>query len=529
MRHVVAQLADLHPGSKRLVQVQGTDVLLCNIDGVVSALHPKCTHYGAPLIDGVLNGHRLVCPWHHACFDARDGRHLEAPGCDALRTYPVDVEGGQIFVTLPQNTSHASDGQHPNPMVAGGSPAERPYVVVGGGPAGQHTVEGLRQGGYSGPITLISQETHLPYDRTQVSKGFLKGERPASKMPLRPQKFYDEHRVELLLGKTVDRIDTDSHTLHFADGNTLNYARLCVATGSTPRRLEVPGAELPAIYSLRTWEDAEAIRSAAGKGKKAVVIGSSFIGLESAMVLADLGCKVTVVSPDEVPFEKVFGARIGKAIQSWHEANGICFKLGEEVSGFEGVRKVTAVRLASGSKLPASLVVVGIGVQPNTSLLADLPTADNGGIQVDEHQSAGQDIWVAGDIASAPQGMHGGHVRIEHWRVAEQQGTVAGNNMAGAQRTLMSVPFFWTNQAGKNLRYAGHHRNADNIVFDGSPEDGAFIAYYVEGDRISAALGHGRDRELAAIHELMWLGKMPSAEELKPHADWVKLLEEASR
>ena len=518
---LVAQLRNLPPGTKQLVRVDGVEVLLCNVDGHVSALHPKCTHYGAPLVDGVLNGHRLVCPWHHACFDARTGRHLDAPGCDALRSYPVDVRGGDVYVDVP---SEVGDGQHPNPMVQGGEPAELPYVVVGGGPAGQHAVEGMRQGGYAGPITLVTAEAHLPYDRTQVSKGFLSGERPEQKMLLRDRAFYDAHRVEVLLGKRVARVDAAAHTLHFTDGKRLAYAKACIATGSTPRQLDVPGAQLPAIYALRTWEDAEAIRSAAGKGKKAVVIGSSFIGLESAMVLAKLGCKVTVVSPEEVPFGKTFGRRIGQTIRGWQEAAGVDFALGEEVVGFEGVRKVTGVRLKSGKTLPASFVVVGIGVTPNSDLIDGIAPGEDGGIRVNAHQYAGHDVYVAGDIASAPQALDGAHARIEHWRVAAQQGTVAGNHMAGAERSLMSVPFFWTNQAGKNLRYAGHHTHTDTIVFDGMPEEGPFIAYYIEGDRVAAVLGHGRDQDLAAVHELMWLNELPTAGELDPGADWVGML-----
>ena len=529
--HPVARLADLAPGTMTAAKAGDTEVLLCNVGGEVSALHPKCTHYGAPLADGVLNGHRLVCPWHHACFDARTGRHLEAPGCDALVRYRTEVRDGEVWVVLPQGEEaerEAQDGQIPNPMVRGGQTADRPYVVVGGGPAGQHAVEGLRQGGYQGPITLVTAESRLPYDRTQVSKGLLTGDRPAEKMPLRPRSFYDRHRVEVLTGKRVERIDARAHTLHFAGGGTLAYAKACVATGSTPRRLDVPGAQLPGVYSLRDYEDAEAVRLAAGEGKRAVVIGASFIGMEAAMALAKLGCAVTVVSPEEVPFGKTFGERVGRVIKGWQEGLGVKFRGGENVTGFEGVRKVTGVRLESGDTLRAAFVVVGIGVTPNSDLVDGVAPGDDGGISTDDQLYAGHDIWVAGDIASAPQNLDGSRARIEHWRVAEQQGTVAGNAMAGAPRTLLSVPYFWTNQAGHNLRYAGHHARPDQIVFDGRPEEGSFIAYYIEGDRVAAALGYKRDRDLAAIHELMWLGAMPSAARLDPAAAWTERLAAAN-
>ena len=524
--HDAIALAELPPGSMRAVELGGTEVLLCNVDGAVSALHPRCTHYGAPLADGVLNGHRLVCPWHHACFDARDGRHLEAPGCDALHSYPVEIREGRVHVVLPEGPS-GDDGQHPNPMTA---PAEAgpaaPYVVLGGGPAGQHCVEGLRQGGYAGPITLVSAETRVPYDRTQVSKGFLTGDRDAAQMPLRDEEFYRRLGVELRLGERAEALDVSAKTVTLADGGRLRYRKLCIATGSSPRRLDVPGAQLPAIYELRDWDDAEAVRQAAGEGKHAVVVGASFIGMEAAMALAKLGCRVTVVAPDEVPFGKTLGTRIGRTVQGWHEADGVQFRLGEHVVGFEGVRKVTGVRLKSGDTLRAHLVVVGIGVEPNLGFVpASAFARRDGGIVCDARQYAGHDVWVAGDVAAAPQGVGGAVARVEHWRVAEQQGTVAGNAMAGARRTLMSVPYFWTNQAGKNLRYAGHlDGEPDQVVFDGDPAGGPFIAFYVRGDRVAAAVGHGRDRELAAIHELMWLGAMPAAEELRMGEDWVRQL-----
>ena len=528
--HSAGAVADLAPGQMRTADAGGTEVLLCNVDGAITALHPRCTHYGAPLVDGELNGFRVVCPWHHACFDARTGRHVEAPGCDALASYPVEVRDGEAFVTLPDDVG---DGQRPNPMarpaVGGGEAGRLPYLVVGGGPAGAHAVEGLRQGGYDGPITLVTAEPHLPYDRTQVSKGFLTGDRPAGRMPLRGADFYAELGVDVLTGTVVERVDAKAHRAHLAGGGRIDYAKACVATGSTARTLDVPGARLPAIYTVRTWEDAEAVRAAAGEYTSVVVVGASFIGMEAAMALAGMGCEVTVVSPEEVPFGKTFGARVGRAVQRWQEGLGVAFRLGEQVEGFEGIRKVTGVKLGGGEVLPASFVVVGIGVSPNSDLIEGLPPGPDGGIPVDEHGYAGYDLYVAGDIASAPQDADGSRARIEHWRVAAQQGTVAGNNMAGAARALRSVPYFWTNQAGHNLRYAGHHGEVDNIVFDGRPEDGPFIAYYLEGDRVAAALGYKCDRDLVAIHELMWLGAMPAAGELDPGADWSGVLRVVGR
>ncbi len=518
----VALTSDIEPGEMITVRAAEREVLLCNVEGTISAFHPKCTHYGAPLVDGVLNGFRLRCPWHHACFDARTGRHLEAPGCDALQAYPVEVrEGGQVWITVP--AGKVGSGQHPNPMVAGGRAAAKPYVIVGGGPAGQHAAEGLRQGGYRGPITLISAEDRPPYDRTQVSKGFLTGDRPADKMPLRPRSFYEAHDVKLMLGRKVTKVRAGAHQLELEDGSTLDYEKVCVATGSTVRRLNVKGADLPAVYTLRTYADAEALREAASAVRKAVVVGSSFIGMEGAAALAKLGAEVTVVAPEEHPFQSIFGQRVGSLIQSWHEENGINFRLGEEVARIKGKRKATGVVLEGGDVISANIVLVGIGVTPNSNLIEGIEPGEDGGIAVDEHCYADQDVWVAGDIASAFQG--GSRARIEHWKVAEQQGRVAGVNMAGAKLSYLSVPYFWTQQAGKNLRYSGHHTDFDSIVFDGEPErGGAWLAYYIEGERVSAVLGYKRDTDMAAIAELMWLDAMPSASTLDPSAKWQDLL-----
>lgn len=518
---LVSKTSDLLPGQMRTVTAGDTDVLLCNVDGVFSAVHPKCSHYGAPLEDGVLNGHRIVCPWHHACFDATSGRHLEAPGCDALKSYPVEVRQGEVWVRVDEDEK---GGFEHNPMTFGGAKAELPYVIVGGGAAAIHAAEGLRQGGYEGPITLISAENHLPYDRTQLTKGFLSGDLSAKKMLLRPAKFFTAHHIDVLLDKRVTKVDVKGRRVILSDGKEIKYAKCCVATGSSARALSVRGAELPGILPIRTWEDAEAVREAVDGKKDIVIIGASFIALEAAMVLAKAECNVTVVAPEEMPFGKTFGTRVGKVIQGWHEEAGVQFRMGTSVDGFEGVRKVTSLRLKNGSKLKANVVLYGIGVRPNSRLIDGMDIDDRGGIRVNRHMYAGDDLWVAGDIASAPQAVDGSYARIEHWRVAAQQGTVAGNHMAGSKRSLMSVPFFWTNQAGHNLRYAGHHTNADQVLFHGRPEDGPFLAFYIEGNQVSAVLGFGRDKDLAAIHELMWLREMPKADQLKLNADWVELL-----
>ena len=502
-QHPLPGAAGVRPGQMSAFSVGGAEVLVANVDGRRYALHAKCTHYGAPLEKGALDGHRIICPWHHACFDARTGRHLEAPGCNALQRYELTEEGGAFSVTLPDGVG---DGQALNPMATGGqrAPGAEPYVIVGGGAAGQRCAEGLRQAGYEGAIVLVSADDTLPYDRTQLSKGFLAGAKAAADLPLRDGDFYRAHDIDVRLGTRVERVDHEAHTLHLSGGGTLAYAKLCVATGGSPRRPDIDGADARGVHVLRSLDDATALRAAIADARRAVVIGASFIGMEAAQVIKKAGAEVTVVAPEEVPFGKTLGERVGAAVAQWHEASGVGFALGERVEAIrtDADGRATAVVLGDGTALPADLVVLGIGVAPNTGLLADLASED-GGFDLDAHGYLGHDIWCAGDIARVAQPPLGEPVRIEHWRVAQQQGLNAGYNMAGRERDITSVPYFWTAHWGKQLRYVGHHGPEAEIRYEGDVEGGNFLAYYAEGGRTVAILGVGRDQQVAQLQHTL--------------------------
>ena len=503
-QHPLPGAADVPPGQMKAFEVGGADVLVCNVDGRRYALHAKCTHYGAPLAGGALDGHRVICPWHHACFDARTGRHLEAPGCNALQRYDLtEAADGTYVVTLPEEVG---DGQALNPMSTGGErvPDAAPYVIVGGGAAGQRCAEGLREAGYEGAVVLVSAEEALPYDRTQLSKGFLAGDKATGDLPLRDAAFYRAHDIELRLGTRVERVDHAAHTLHLTGGQTLAYAKLCVATGGSPKRPPIDGADAVGVHVLRSLGDAEALKDAMSEARQAVVIGASFIGMEVAQVIKKAGADVTVVAPEETPFGKTLGERVGGAVARWHKANGVHFELGRRVEAIrtDGDGRATAVILDDGTALPADLVVLGIGVAPNTDLLAALASED-GGFDLDAHGYLGHDIWCAGDIARVAQPPHREPVRIEHWRVAQQQGLNAGYNMAGQAREVTSMPYFWTAHWGKQLRYVGHHGPEAEVRYEGDVEGGDFLAYYAEGGRTVAILGVGRDQQVAQLQSTL--------------------------
>lgn len=511
---VVAKIDDLQNGEMRQVSVGETDVLLVRLADKYYALGAYCTHYQAPLAEGVLCENHVVCPWHNAYFDLTTGEQLEPPGLDALQKYEVRTEGDRIIVSIPEN---ASGRRQPN--MAEYNPEDgRTFVILGAGAAGAHAAETLRVAGYQGRIVMVTQDDRLPYDRTWLSKDYLTGKVTKDEMPLRSPQFYQDCHIEVWLNKQVVEVDVDTKSISFTDGDPLQYDALLLATGGKPRQLKVPGSDLQNIFTVRSFADIDRILAVVDNTKRAVVIGSSFIGMEAASGLTQRGLEVTVVSPSTLPFEKILGVEIGKVFQQVHEENGVKFHLGRKATQIEGKGKVEAVVLDNGDRLDADLVVVGIGVQPATEYLQgqklELHPKD-GSVQVNEYLQAADGVYAAGDIARYPDWRTGESTRIEHWRVAAQHGRIAAYNMAGQQVKYRGVPIFWTMQFQFPLRYVGHAKQWDEIIVWGDLQQREFIAFYVQGDRVLAAAASQRDTEAAAIVELMRLNRMPSPDELR--------------
>ena len=499
----VAKVNDLKDGDMKQISIEDKDVLLARLDGDYYALSPNCTHYGAPLADGALHGRRLICPWHHACFDVCTGEHLEAPGMDALPTYEVRIEGEDVYVRVPRDGAD----RVPNPMEKRDPEDDRRFVVLGGGAAGAYAVEGMRQAGFRGRILMITAEEDLPYDRPNCSKAYLSGEAPEEWMPLRDAGFYEKHGIELLPGQTVIRVDGPNKRIEFAGREPLHYDQLVLCTGAVPRSLSVPGMDRDRVYTLRSLSDSRRLREEAGEEQKVVIVGASFIGLESAASLRAQGCLVTVVAPEEVPMARIFGERIGTLLQRMHESAGIQFELGRQVERLEGEGGVEHVVLDDGRQIEADFVLVGVGVQPNTGFFKGIPLETDGSVRTDEHLKIYDDLYAAGDIARFPY--QGRPTRIEHWQVACQQGRIAGMNMAGAERPYEAVPFFWTRQHGHSLAYVGHAAEFDRIIYQGDLEQKQFLAFYIKDEEVRAVAGMGSP-ELPVIHELMRAGRLPA-------------------
>ncbi|MEO0732737.1 MAG: FAD-dependent oxidoreductase, partial [Bacteroidota bacterium] len=435
---------------------------------------------------------------------------------DGIATFDVMVKDGQIYLATEPNDALAP-GLAPTPRAQSGNADHYPYAIIGGGIAAANAVYGIREYDRESPIVLITSEDLPPYDRTHVSKALMAGGKESvGDLVLHSEQFYRERGVTLLEKTVAERVQVQEKRIITAAGREITYDKILLATGGKPRQLS--GAAGQNVFTIRNAADGAAVRELTGEGTKVVIIGGSFIGLETAMSLGKQGGHITVVAPEEILLQGPYGEHVGKYVQQLHEAAGVHFKLGRKAKSFYDEKgKVNTVVLDNGEELAADLVVVGIGVQPATGYLEGLVANKDGGISVDNHLAANvADTWVAGDIAQYPD--REGAVRIEHWKVAAQQGRVAGRNMAGAAEAYTMLPYFWSNQQGVNFRYAGHATDYDRVIFDGIPGEGPFLAFYVKDEHVQAVLGVKRDRDTAVVADRMSAGEMPPVAELKGYA-----------
>jgi apoptosis-inducing factor 3 len=495
-------LRELTDGAMVPGVVDGEEAILVRAEGKLYALAALCTHYHAKLCDGLLTGTVLHCPMHHARFDVRSGEALSAPALDALSCWRVEQVGDQAVV----RERLVASPKAARPVAA----APQRIVIVGGGAAGLAAAEMLRREGFAGSLTMISAEADPPIDRPNLSKDFLAGNAPADWMPLRPEGWYVEQQIDLLLKKPVFSIDAQARKVLLADGGTHPFDALLLATGAEPVELAVPGAAAGQVHTLRSFDDSRAIAAKAASAKRALVIGSSFIGLEVAASLAGRGIEVHVVAPETVPMLRVLGPELGRFVRALHEAHGVVFHLGTTVKQVEG-RLVT---LANETALQADLIVAGVGVRPRLALAEKAGLAIDRGVSVDEFlQSSVPGIFAAGDIARWPDRHSGQRLRVEHWTQAQRQGQVAAQNMLGRRQRFDVVPFFWSQHYDVAIQYVGHAEQWDQFDIDGVPDARDCTARYRLAGKLLAVVTIGRDREsLAAEHELESAGTVRPAE-----------------
>jgi NADPH-dependent 2,4-dienoyl-CoA reductase/sulfur reductase-like enzyme/nitrite reductase/ring-hydroxylating ferredoxin subunit len=481
----------------------------------VFAIGAICTHYGAPLEQGLLDADTVRCQWHHACFSLRTGEALRAPALnpvshwrvehwhreevrDVARQFtPVETPVGSVYVQEKYGGTvyvrEKLESRPPQPLTAGipGS-----IVIVGGGGAGNAAAEMLRREGYRGRITMLSADASVPCDRPNLSKGYLSGAASDESNLLRSPKFYKDHEIDLHLGARVAKLDTAGGHVELVDGSRHAYDALLLATGAEPIRLGVPGAALPHVHYLRTLADARALVAGALSAKSAVVIGASFIGLEVAASLRARDIEVHVVGTETVLMEKVLGPEVGKFLRKLHQDHGVTFHLGTTATTIDE----QSVTLKSGERIQADLVVVGIGVRPAISLAEQAGLAIDRGIVVNEYlETSIQGIFAAGDIARWPDRLTGERIRLEHWVVAERQGQTAAHNILGRREPFDHVPFFWTEQYDFGLAYVGHAEHWDKVEIAGSLERrDCTVTYRLAGQKLAVAVVH---RDLEGLRE----------------------------
>ena len=475
-------VADLADGAMLLGHVDDTPALLVRRGNDVLAIGATCTHYSGPLAEGLVVGDTIRCPWHHACFSLRGDAAPRPPALNDLPRWRVELRDGTAFVR--------EELQSPAPPALRGSGLPAVIIIVGGGAAGHAAAETLRQEGYAGAVTLLSADAAPPCDRPNLSKDYLAGTAEPDWIPLRPDDFYSQHNIDLRLGTRVSAIDPQAHALTLADGSSLRYGALLLATGAEPVRLNVPGASLPHVHELRTFADSNAIIARAGAARSCVVIGASFIGLEVAASLRTRGLDVHVVAPEARPMERVMGPAIGDMVRGIHESHGVVFHLGTTVVAIEE----NVATLATGERLAADLVVVGIGVRPAIALATEAGLTVDRGVVVDEFlRTSAPDIFAAGDIARWPDKLTGERIRVEHWVVAQRQGQTAARNMLGQQRPFDAVPFFWSQHYDVSITYVGHAEQWDRIEMEGDPAAHDCSASFWRSGKKLATASVGRD------------------------------------
>ncbi len=476
-------LAEIAEGKPVLGHTEGEAVVVVRQRQEVFAIGATCTHYGGPLAEGLVDGDTVRCPWHHACFSLRTGEAIAAPALNPVTCWSVEQRGDRLYVlSKKKETSMATaSAAHPGSI-----------VIVGGGAAGQAAAEMLRREGYLGKITMVSADTSGPVDRPNLSKDYLAGTAPEEWIPLRPPEFFEQHRIELVLGETVVSLNTHAKTAHTASGKIFSYDALLLATGAEPVKLPIPGSDLPHVHYLRTLADSRAIIDKAKQAKRAVVIGSSFIGLEAAASLRARNIEVAVVAPEARPLEAVMGRQIGDFIRGLHEQHGVVFHL-ENTARSIGA---DGVLLTNGSTLPADLVVVGIGVKPRTEAAEKAGILADRGILVDEYlQTSVPAIFAAGDIARWPDPHSGQKIRVEHWVVAERQGQIAAKNMLGQKVRCNIVPFFWSQHYDVAISYVGYAKRWDRTDLSGSVEARDCTVALRTGSKTLAVITIGRDHQ----------------------------------
>jgi 3-phenylpropionate/trans-cinnamate dioxygenase ferredoxin reductase component len=398
--------------------------------------------------------------------------------------------------------------------------AEQTFVIVGAGMAGAKAAETLREEGFDGSVVLVGSERARPYERPPLSKGYLMGQSPFEEAYVHPEAFYAEQRIELLTGTSATALDLAAHTVELHDGRSLPYDRLLLATGAVPRRLPVAGAELEGVHVLRTSGDSDALRAAFERGGALAVVGAGWIGCEVAAAARSKGLEVALIEVAEQPLEGVLGARLGAFFAHVHRQEGVRLLTGARVEALEGAGRVEAVRLADGTRVECTTVVIGVGVAPDTRLAEAAGLEVDGGVLADERlRTSDPDVFAAGDVANAVRPRYGRRVRVEHWANALEQGPAAARSMLGAGEPFDALPYFFTDQYDVGIEYVGLHAASDTLVVRGRPEERRLHAFWLGADgRLTAGMHVNEWDSIEPIKQLVGAGAVVDPDRLADDA-----------
>jgi 3-phenylpropionate/trans-cinnamate dioxygenase ferredoxin reductase subunit len=474
--------ADLPEGGKLAGLVGEDEVLVARIGGELFAIGARCTHYQGPLGEGLIVGHTVRCPWHHAHFCLKTGEALAAPAIDPVKRWAVREADGVVRVAAEAGAAAA----RPRPT----SDTPRRVVVVGGGAAGFAAAERLRRDGFDGTLTMLSADADAPYDRPNCSKDYLAGEAPAEWMPLRGDDWYADNDIDVHLGVEAAALDLSVKSVALKDGRSFGYDALLLATGAEPARPPIPGFDRPDAYVLRTLSDADALIAAAGKAKRVAVVGASFIGLETAAALRHRGLEVHVVAPEAIPLARILGDDLGTWVRGLHERAGVAFHLGAKVAGWADGR----LSLEGGESLAADFVLLGVGVRPRTALAEAAGLKTDHGVVVDARlRTSAEGVFAAGDVARYPDPRTGQPIRVEHWVHAERQGQHVARAILGDDAPFNDAPFFWSAHPDATVRYVGHAEAFDPPRVEGVLERQDAEVPLSRDGRLMALATVGRD------------------------------------
>lgn len=383
-------------------------------------------------------------------------------------------------------------------------------VIAGAGHAAGQVVATLKQKRYEGSICLIGEEAYLPYQRPPLSKKYLAGELPAERLHFKADNFYDEPNIDVRLNTTVTNIDRTMKVVHSNTGGEFPYGKLVLSLGAHPRHIDVPGVELSGVHYLRTIQDVDTIRGQIEPGYRLVIVGAGYIGLEVAAVATSLGLDVTVVEMLGRVMSRVVSEQVSAFYQQEHVNHGVKLLLSAGIKGFSGDGRVQAVDLADGTQIEADLVIIGIGVVPNTELAGDAGLEVSNGIVVNDRcQTSDPDIYAIGDCTYHPNDLLECRVRLESVHNALEQAKTAAANICGEDLRYAQVPWFWSDQYDLKLQIAGLSQNYDQTVIRGNPDDRAFACLYLNNGRLIAvdAINRPKDfmqsKKLIAAHAII--------------------------